>query len=63
MDYGVDSQIKELIVSYEKWMVFESIKTLPELDEKYNQQFFIDKVLIVYAFKTPTMGGRIEQSA
>lgn len=47
MDYGAATDIEMIIDSFLKWTSLESIKDLPELSGKFNEQFFENKSLIV----------------
>lgn len=61
MDYGVNVSIEKQVNLLSEWTALGDITNLPELENKYDEQFFGKNALIVFAFKTPTMGGRIDE--
>jgi len=64
VDYGLDpgeNNLDVLVDSYAKWLALDAVRALPELAEKYSEQFFMDYALAIFAFRTPTSGGQIEE--
>jgi hypothetical protein len=53
-------ELKSIAKTYDEWLSLRNPDATTELDEKYNEQFFNDNALIIYAFTRNTGGGQTE---
>lgn len=62
MDYGVNTNnIETIIRSIAEWSELGEVTDLPELNDEFDEQFFENKALIVFALGRGTTGAQFEK--
>jgi hypothetical protein len=59
-DYAFAREVKSIAKTYDEWLSLRNPDAATEFDAKYNEQFFNDNSLIIYAFIRNTAGGQTE---
>lgn len=58
MDYGVSTDIEAIVYSFTEWSGLGAVIDLPDFSNKFNEQYFENKVLIIFALGRATRGAQ-----